>query len=177
MDAVDRLAGLGLTEVQQREIVRVILHCSGHVSVLRKRNLISPFSTFAYLARSLPCRCWSTLQEKTYNPYYTLVLQRLLSTNHSHAITTQYALWDLFREMGESSVGGHERLKNVSESSTSSSGRDLGKRRAKNLERLFGWVLAKGGLNLGVLKVCELRPLPSFSCKAHSDPLTRGARP
>lgn len=91
-------------------------------------------------------------QEKAYNPYYTLVLQRLLSTNHSHAITTQYALWDLFREMGESTVGGHERLKTVSESE---GGKELGRRRARNLERLFGWVLAQGGLSLGVFKVFD----------------------
>lgn len=31
MDACERLAQLNLTEVQQREIVRVILHCCGNV--------------------------------------------------------------------------------------------------------------------------------------------------
>lgn len=31
MDAHDQLLQLGLTDVQQREIVRVLLHCSGNV--------------------------------------------------------------------------------------------------------------------------------------------------
>ena len=38
-------------------------------------------------------------QEKTYNPYYTLVLQQFLNQHHSHVITFQYALWDAFKAM------------------------------------------------------------------------------
>jgi nucleolar MIF4G domain-containing protein 1 len=32
VDACERLSQLSLTEVQQREIVRVLLHCCGNVS-------------------------------------------------------------------------------------------------------------------------------------------------
>jgi hypothetical protein len=58
---------LKFTEIQQRELVRVSLHCC---------NL-----------------------EKTYNPYYTLILNGLCEGSYSHRFTLQYALWDLFRDM------------------------------------------------------------------------------
>lgn len=40
VDACERLAQLNLTEVQQREIVRVILHCCGNVSSLSYRSVL-----------------------------------------------------------------------------------------------------------------------------------------
>lgn len=133
VDAKDRLFQLGLTEVQQREIVRVILHCLGN--------------------------------EKAYNPFYTLVMQHLLTASgknsHSFAVTLQYSLWDLFREMGEENVGGAERLK--SGSSAGVGDKPLSSRRARNLSLAFGWWFAKGGLSL-----TSLKPLPFFTLLPHS---------
>lgn len=50
VDAQDRLSQLGLTDVQQREVVRVLLHCSGNVR--RHLHQIDPPSIAAD-ARSL----------------------------------------------------------------------------------------------------------------------------
>lgn len=43
MDAYDRLMQLGLTDVQQREIARVLLHCCGNVRL----PSFSPFRSTA----------------------------------------------------------------------------------------------------------------------------------
>jgi len=37
-------------------------------------------------------------QEKTYNPYYAFIAQKLCFYSHSHKITFQYALWDFLKE-------------------------------------------------------------------------------
>lgn len=85
-------------------------------------------------------------------------MQRLLtltttgkSQAHSFSITLQYALWDLFREMGEESVAGAERLKNGQAAGVGQ--KSLSSRRVRNLSISFGWWFAKGRLPLSVLKV------------------------
>ena len=40
VDACDRLAQLNLTEIQQREIIRVLLHCCGNVRQFPSSHLI-----------------------------------------------------------------------------------------------------------------------------------------
>ncbi|OUM59447.1 hypothetical protein PIROE2DRAFT_52228 [Piromyces sp. E2] len=37
-------------------------------------------------------------QEKTYNPYYAFIAQKLCFYSHSHKITFQFALWDFLKE-------------------------------------------------------------------------------
>jgi len=76
---------------------------------------------------------------------------------HSFAITLQYALWDFFREMGESQVAGQERLA-ASEEVDSQGTVDA--KRAQNIARAYGWWLGKGNLSLTILKVCQLLPMP-----------------
>ncbi|XP_065917507.1 nucleolar MIF4G domain-containing protein 1-like isoform X2 [Dysidea avara] len=39
------------------------------------------------------------LQEKSYNPYYAFLGQRLCEYNRSHQVTFQYAVWDKFKEL------------------------------------------------------------------------------
>ena len=86
------MSALKYTETQQREFVRVTLHCS---------NL-----------------------EKTYNPYYTLVLNHLCSESYSHRFTLQYALWDLLRgDVGE------------------------------NVAKAMAYIIARGSMDLTVFKV------------------------
>ena len=86
------MSTLKYTETQQREFVRVTLHCS---------NL-----------------------EKSYNPYYTLVLNHLCSESYNHRFTLQYALWDLLRgDVGE------------------------------NVAKAMAYIIARGSMDLTVFKV------------------------
>ncbi|KAG8970537.1 suppressor of glycerol defect [Tulasnella sp. 419] len=118
VDACQKLGQLSLSEIQQRDIIRVILHCCGN--------------------------------EKTYNPFYTLIVQRLCELSHSHKITLQYCLWDLFRELGETSVGGEELVKGLKADSFGT--KNVPRTRASNLARAYAWWIAKGAITLSVLK-------------------------
>jgi nucleolar MIF4G domain-containing protein 1 len=84
-----------------------------------------------------------------------LVVQRMLAqpsnVSRAFAVTLQYALWDFFREMGETDVGGHERLKATSSSSPGS----VSAQKLSHLAKAYAWWVAKGGLSLTILK-----PLP-----------------
>lgn len=135
MDAVDKLLSLKLSEVQQREIVRVLLHCIG--------------------------------SEKAYNPYYTLILSRLLQTSsssskaavgvHSYMITLQYSLWDYFRSLGEADVGGAEIVKGAA--AAAAAGHKAGaddRKKMRNMAKAYAWWCAKSGLGLNILKVSLL---------------------
>ena len=64
-------------------------------------SLGTPFSTSSA----------ANLQEKRFNPYYTLVGQHLCRLSKSHQFTMQYCLWDFLRDLGETNVGGAEVLK------------------------------------------------------------------
>lgn len=121
---MDKLLNLKLSEVQQREIVRVLLHCIG--------------------------------SEKAYNPYYTLILSRLLTSSaskqsvHSYMITLQYSLWDYFRGLGETDVGGAEVVKNAGDAAGDDASN---KKKMKNLAKAYAWWCAKSGLGLNIFKV------------------------
>ncbi|KAG6910848.1 hypothetical protein DXG01_007164 [Tephrocybe rancida] len=126
VDACERLSQLNLTEVQQREIVRVLLHCCGN--------------------------------EKSYNPYYTLVCQQLCRTSHSYKITLQFSLWDFLRDLGETSVGGAELIKNL----TDDDGFDIksiSPTRMRNVARAYGWWIAKDCVTLAILKPVDFTSL------------------
>ncbi|KAG6900793.1 hypothetical protein C0993_000112 [Termitomyces sp. T159_Od127] len=126
VDACERLSQLNLTEVQQREIVRVLIHCCGN--------------------------------EKTYNPYYTLVCQQLCRTSHSYKITLQFSLWDFLRDLGETSVGGTELIKSLKDDN----GFDLkttSSTRMRNVARAFGWWIAKDCVTLLILKPVDFTSL------------------
>ncbi|PFH52934.1 hypothetical protein AMATHDRAFT_73766 [Amanita thiersii Skay4041] len=126
VDACDRLSQLSLTEVQQREIVRVLLHCCGN--------------------------------EKTYNPYYTLVCQHLCRTTHAHRITLQFCLWDFFRDLGETSVGGVGVINNRKEDYSEVK---LSNARIRNVAKAYGWLIAKDSVTLGILKPVDFTCLKS----------------
>ncbi|KAI8980186.1 ARM repeat-containing protein [Trametes punicea] len=128
VDACERLSQLKLTEVQQREIIRVILHCCGN--------------------------------EKQYNPYYALVVQQLCRLSHSHKITLQFCLWDFLRDMGESTVGGAEILKNLSEDDRAGFNvKTISPTRMRNVARAYGWWLAKDACTLAILKPVDFTVL------------------
>jgi nucleolar MIF4G domain-containing protein 1 len=46
--------------------------------------------------------------EENYNPYYTLVARKLCEESHRIRMAFQFALWGLFKRMGERMVGGHD---------------------------------------------------------------------
>ena len=142
VDACGRLGQLNLTEIQQREIVRVLLHCCGNV-----RGTFFPcHDLLTKVARA-------TLQEKAYNPYYTLVCQELCRFSHSYAITLQFCLWDFLRELGESNVGGIELLKRQDEPGFAPQGKLISRHRLENIARAYSWWAAKDCCSLTIFKV------------------------
>ncbi|SJL09699.1 uncharacterized protein ARMOST_13080 [Armillaria ostoyae] len=122
VDACDRLSQLNLSEVQQREIIRVLLHCCGN--------------------------------EKSYNPYYTLVCQHLCRSSHSYKVTLQFCLWDFLRDLGEEEVGGAEVIKSIKESGGSQSFdlKSISSTRLRNVARAYAWWISKDCVTLAILK-------------------------
>lgn len=145
VDACERLSQLKLTEVQQREIIRVLLHCCGNVRFLLE--LSNPI-----IILTLP----SSTQEKSYNPYYAFVAQQLCRTSHSYKITLQFCLWDFLRDMGETGVGGAEVLKNVKDDVASFDIRKISNTRSMNVARAYAWWIAKDCCTLAIFKVRTL---------------------
>ena len=89
-------------------------------------------------------------QEKTYNPYYTLVAHQMGTRSHGFQITLQYCLWDFLRELGEKGVGGEEMVKKISDDGAVTK---VSNRRIVNLAKLYAWCVAKEVLSLAILKV------------------------
>lgn len=82
--------------------------------------------------------------EKVYNPFYTFLSSRVCS-DKKLKMSFQFSLWDLFRQMGE----GEDEPKEYDEDDEAK----LGLKSLVNLARMFGVLIAEGGLGLGVLKV------------------------
>ena len=148
MDACDRLAQLNLNDVQQREIIRVLLHCCGNV------RTFNPLSFFYF---TTPCLTNSTiLQEKSYNPYYALIGQHLCRQTHSHRITLQFCFWDFLRSLGETGVGGAEMAESFRDEDNDDQGFELDRissTRAANVARLYAWWVSRELIAITILKV------------------------
>lgn len=86
--------------------------------------------------------------EGTYNPFYTLISRRLCS-ERKLKMAFQFALWDLFKRMGEGWEEEEEEGRGEEEGDAGA----MGTRMVVNLARMFGVLVAEGGLGLGVLKV------------------------
>lgn len=84
--------------------------------------------------------------EKVYNPFYTFLSRRVCS-DKKLKMSFQFSLWDLFKQMGEGEDGSRE-YEEEDEGK-------LGLRSLVNLAKMFGVLIAEGGLGLGVLKVCS----------------------
>ena len=85
--------------------------------------------------------------EKSYNPYYTLIAKKLCGDVKLRK-SFQFSLWDLFRRMGESDDA-DDVLEDGNED-------NLDMRHLVNLAKMFGTLIADGGLSLGVLKKLNL---------------------
>ena len=86
--------------------------------------------------------------ESTYNPFYTHLSRRLCSDKKIRT-SFRFSLWDLFKRLGE---GDEE----VDVDETQLTKEDLGLRSLVNLAKMFGVLIAEGGLDLGVLKSLNL---------------------
>jgi nucleolar MIF4G domain-containing protein 1 len=93
------------------------------------------------------------MQEKTYNPYYTLVCQHLCRTSHAYKITLQFSLWDFLRDLGETDVGGVEVIKSLKDGAASFDLKSVSSIRLKNVAKAYGWWTAKDCVTLAILKV------------------------
>ncbi|KAL3133156.1 hypothetical protein ABBQ38_007050 [Trebouxia sp. C0009 RCD-2024] len=72
------------------------------------------------------------LQERSWNPYYVHLLQRLLAASKAHRVTLQYCLWDQFKQADQADM-----------------------RRLINLAHLTGQLIANFTLSSSILKVVE----------------------
>ena len=70
------------------------------------------------------------LQERSWNPYYMHLLQRLLAASKAHRVTLQYCLWDQFKQAEQTDM-----------------------RRLINLAHLTAQLIATFTISLSVLKV------------------------
>ncbi|QSZ31312.1 hypothetical protein DSL72_000875 [Monilinia vaccinii-corymbosi] len=83
--------------------------------------------------------------EKMYNPYYTLIAKRLCG-DRKLKMAFQFSLWDLFKKMGETNDDDDDFEEDT----------ELDTRHIVNLAKMFGTLMAEGGLGLNVLKNLNL---------------------
>jgi nucleolar MIF4G domain-containing protein 1 len=88
--------------------------------------------------------------EDTYNPYYTLLAQKFCS-DHKSRKCFQFALWDIFKSLGENKDD-DEDSDDEDEDNDEESKNDLSLRRLVNLGKLYGTLIAKDGLSITSLK-------------------------
>ncbi|KAG8793868.1 suppressor of glycerol defect, partial [Serendipita sp. 399] len=89
--------------------------------------------------------------ERVYNPYYSLVGQKLCEQSYSYRITAQYCLWDFLRELGEQDVRGAETLK-TQNSDLGFATSSVSKERVRNIAKLYAWWIARDSVSLTILK-------------------------
>jgi nucleolar MIF4G domain-containing protein 1 len=84
--------------------------------------------------------------EKTYNPYYTL-LARKFCFDHKSRKCFQFALWDVFKSLGEKKEDD-----DASDDEDNTRDEDTSLRKLVNLGKLYGTLIAKDGLSITSLK-------------------------
>ena len=85
--------------------------------------------------------------ENTYNPYYTLLARKFCS-DHKSRKCFQFALWDVFKSLGEKRDDEDD---DASEDEDSLAV-DMSLRRLVNLGKLYGTLIARDGLSITSLK-------------------------
>jgi nucleolar MIF4G domain-containing protein 1 len=83
--------------------------------------------------------------EKTYNPYYT-ILARKVCSDHKTRKSFQFALWDIFKSLGESQDGGADSDDEGDDS------KEVSLRKLVNQGKLYGTLMAKRVLPITCLK-------------------------
>lgn len=89
--------------------------------------------------------------ERQYNPYYTLIARKLCS-EHKQRMAFQFALWDFFKRLGEKGAGEEDQGEASEEDDDEGKGK-VGMEVLVNYAKIFGSLVATGGLGLNVLKV------------------------
>ncbi|KAL8658911.1 MAG: hypothetical protein Q9226_000702 [Calogaya cf. arnoldii] len=82
--------------------------------------------------------------EQAYNPYYCLLSRRLCASRGNYKMAFQFSLWGTFKRLGD---GPDDDLDGAEEE-----GETLPMRSIVNLAKLFGTLVAEGGLTLNILK-------------------------
>lgn len=90
--------------------------------------------------------------EQVYNPYYALIARKFCSDNKLKK-AFQFALWDIFRRLGESG--------DTHDSPADEDGAEMGIKKIVNFAKLYGTLIAGGGLNVTTLKTLEYAYLQS----------------
>ncbi|KAF2195475.1 hypothetical protein K469DRAFT_616151 [Zopfia rhizophila CBS 207.26] len=83
--------------------------------------------------------------EKNYNPYYTLVARKFCS-EHKLKKSFQFALWDIFKSLGE------KRDEEGGSDEENDSKDEMSLRKLVNFGKLYGTLIANGGLPISSLK-------------------------
>ncbi|KAF3010829.1 suppressor of glycerol defect [Curvularia kusanoi] len=83
--------------------------------------------------------------EKTYNPYYT-ILARKVCSDHRTRKSFQFALWDIFKSLGENQDGGADSDDEADDSN------EVSLRKLVNQGKLYGTLMAKRVLPITCLK-------------------------
>lgn len=128
----------------------ISLNCNNEISF--GSYCIAAVTCVIFIAIIARKRVNSFEQEKTYNPYYTLIGQQLCRTSHSYKITLQFCLWDFLRDLGETTVGGAEVIKNFKEDDGFEL-KSISGTRMNNIAKSYGWWVAKDCCSLAILKV------------------------
>lgn len=84
--------------------------------------------------------------EKTYNPYYT-VLARKVCSDHKTRKSFQFALWDIFKSLGEKQDGADESDEEEDEASS-----DTSLRKLVNQGKLYGTLIGRKAMPITSLK-------------------------
>lgn len=86
--------------------------------------------------------------EETYNPYYT-VLARKICADHKTRKSFQFALWDIFKSLGERQDGAED---SDSDDEDSSAAKGLSLRKLVNQGKLYGTLIGRKALPITSLK-------------------------
>ncbi|KAH7409958.1 hypothetical protein DE146DRAFT_686152 [Phaeosphaeria sp. MPI-PUGE-AT-0046c] len=86
--------------------------------------------------------------EETYNPYYT-VLARKICADHKTRKSFQFALWDIFKSLGERQDGAEE---SGDEDEDSSAGKSQSLRKLVNQGKLYGTLIGRKAISITSLK-------------------------
>lgn len=83
--------------------------------------------------------------EQAYNPYYSLLARRLCASRGNYKMAFQFSLWGIFKRLGD---GPDDEQYEAQEDRET-----LPMRNVVNLAKMFGTLVAEGGLTLNILKV------------------------
>ncbi|KAL8893099.1 MAG: hypothetical protein Q9215_000104 [Flavoplaca cf. flavocitrina] len=83
--------------------------------------------------------------EQAYNPYYSLLSRRLCAARGKYKMAFQFSLWGIFKRLGD---GPDDDPTEAEEDSGT-----LSMRTIVNVAKMFGALVAEGGLSLNILKV------------------------